>query len=314
MKKMARAAAKAPATVANVACGFDVFGFALNEPCDEVVAEIASEPGVTMLEITGDEGRLPLASDKNTACVAVQALLSSIDAKVGVSLRLKKQLPLSSGLGSSAASAVAALVATNELLGSPFARRDMLPFALEGERVACGTAHADNAAPSLLGGFVLIRSYTPLDVISVPTPKGLWCAIAHPHVEVRTEDARKVISSLVPLGDAVSNWGNAAALIAGLYSNDFALIGRALEDRIAEPARAVLIPGFYDAKNAAMKAGALGCSISGSGPSVFALCSSSDIAAKAAQDMKAAFYENGLESDTFVSEINKNGAELLESV
>lgn len=305
------ARAKAPATVANVACGFDVFGFALNEPCDEVVAQISPESGVTMLEITGDDGRLPLASDKNTACVAVQALLTSLNSKVGVSLRLKKKLPLASGLGSSAASAVAALVAVNDLLGNPLSRREMLPFAMEGERVACGTAHADNVAPALLGGFVVIRSYTPLDVISVPTPKGLWCAIAHPHVEVRTEDARRVISPSIPLARAVSNWGNAAALIAGLYSNDFGLIGRALEDHIFEPARSVLIPGFYDAKEAAMRAGALGCSISGSGPSVFALCSSAEVAKKVAQSMGDAFGKNSLASDVFVSEINQRGAELV---
>ncbi len=304
--------ARAPATIANVACGFDVFGLALNHPCDEVVAENSQSPGVRMLEITGDGGKLPLASDKNTACVAVSAMLKSLGNNAGVALRLKKQLPLASGLGSSAASAVAALVATNALLGNPLTKRALLPFAMEGERVACGTAHADNVAPSLLGGFVLVRSYSPLDIISIPTPNGLHCAVTHPHVEVRTEDARRVISQQIPLNLAVANWGNAAALVAGLYANDFALIGRALDDRIFEPARSSLIPGFWDVKKAAVEAGALGCSISGSGPSVFALCSSKEVAAKAADGMKAAFSKNGLGSDSFVSEVNGVGAEVVE--
>jgi len=303
--------ARAPATVANVACGFDVFGLALEHPYDEVVAESSQAPGAKMLEITGDDGKLPLASDKNTACVAVNAMLKSLGSNAGVSLRLKKGLPLASGLGSSAASAVAALVATNALLGNPLTKRDLLPFAMEGEKVACGTAHADNVAPSLLGGFVIVRSYTPLDVVSVPTPKGLYCAVTHPHVEVRTEDARRVIGSQIPLNLAIANWGNAAALVAGLYANDFALIGRALDDRIFEPARSSLIPGFYDAKEAALKAGALGCSISGSGPSVFALCDSREIATNVAEAMKSAFSRHGLGSDAFVSEINGKGAEVI---
>jgi homoserine kinase len=309
-----RARAKAPATVANVACGFDVFGFALFDPCDEVEASISINPGVRMLQITGDGNRLPLGSSQNTACVAVNAMLQHYGHDVGVSLRLTKNLPLSSGLGSSAASAVAALVAVNALLGSPYSRLEMLPFAMEGERVACGTAHADNVAPSLLGGFIVVRSYQPLDVISIPTPEGLCCAVVHPHIEVRTQDARRVIKTSIPLQMAVANWGNAAALVAGLYSGDFDLIGRSLVDEIFEPDRGPLIPGFTSAKAAAIRAGALGCSISGSGPSVFALCSSHAKAMVVAEAMKKAFAATGLESDTFVSAINREGAQILENV
>lgn len=305
--------AKAPATVANVACGFDVFGFALMDPCDEVIATLVSEPGVRLEKISGDGNRLPLSSTKNTACVAVSALLADYGTNVGISLELIKNLPLASGLGSSAASAVAALVATNELLGSPYSRLQMLPFAVEGERVACGTAHADNVAPSLLGGFVLIRSYDPLDVVSIPTPGGLTCAVVHPHIEVRTEDARRVIKTSIPLKLAIAAWGNAAALVAGLNAGDYGLIGRSLVDNIFEPDRAQLIPGFAATKKAAMDAGALGCSISGSGPSVFALCDSASKASQVAQAMRQAFLDTGLECDAFVSRINSEGASIVES-
>ena len=181
-------------------------------------------------------------------------------------------MPLSSGLGSSAASAVAAVFAANLLAGSPLSRRELLPFTMEAESVACGSAHADNVAPSLLGGFVLIRSYEPLDVVQLPVPAGLSCAVAHPHAELRTEDARRMLKKEIRLSDAIRQWGNLAALVAALYNGDLQLLGRSLQDVVAEPARSLLIPGFAAVKAAALAAGALGCSISGSGPSVFALC------------------------------------------
>ena len=216
-------------------------------------------------------------------------------------------MPLSSGLGSSAASAVAAVTAANILAGRPLAQRDLLPFTIEAERVACGSAHADNVAPSLLGGFVLIRSYVPLDIVQLPVPRGLSCAVVHPHAELRTEDARRVMKKQIPLSDAIRQWGNLAALVAALYNGDLQLLGRSLQDVVAEPARSLLIPGFAGVKAAAMAAGALGCSISGSGPSVFALCATSEASSRAGAAMVAAFRTAGLESDLYVSAVNTKG-------
>jgi homoserine kinase len=301
----------APATVANVASGFDVLGFALDAPGDTVT--LARVPGraVRVASVTGDGGRLPTDA-RNTAAVAVDGFLESIGRPFGAEISLEKGMPLSSGLGSSAASAVAAVTAANILAGSPRTARDLLPFTMEAERVACGSAHADNVAPALLGGFVLIRSYEPLDVVRLPVPRGLSCAVAHPHTELRTEDARRVLKKEIRLKDAIRQWGNLAALVAALYNGDLALLGRSLQDVVAEPARSLLIPGFDGVKAAALAAGALGCSISGSGPSVFALCSSAEDARRVGAAMAAAFTEAGLESDLFLSAVNTQGPVALD--
>lgn len=307
---MKRASAFAPATVANVACGFDILGFALDEPGDEVQAELTENEGVKITAITGDEGRLPLDADKNTASVAVQQLLHATGIKQGVSLELHKKLPLGSGLGSSAASAVAAVVAVNALLETPLSREDLLPFTMEAERIACGAGHADNVGPALLGGFVLIRSYDPLDIIKIPAPEKLCCAVVNPQIEVRTEDARKILRRQVLLKDAVVQWGNIAGLIAGLMKADYALIGRSMKDVIIEPVRSLLIPGYDLVKQAAMEHGALGCSISGSGPSVFALSDDPAKAALTGEHMQQVFVEMGIESTLYVSRVNNLGAKV----
>jgi homoserine kinase (EC 2.7.1.39) len=304
----------APATVANVAAGFDVLGFALDSPGDELVATFSEKPGVTISRITGDDGRLPLDSHKNTAGVSVHALLKYLGETRGIDLRLEKKMPLGSGLGSSAASAVVAVVAVNELLGRPFPKRDLLPFALEGERIACGSAHADNAAPSLLGGFVLIRSYTPLDVIPLPTPEKLYATVIHPHIEIQTKDARGILKQQVSLSNAITQWGNTAGLVAGILMSDYGLISRSLQDVIVEPIRSILIPKFYELKKAALDAGALGCSISGSGPSLFALTDSHDTAQKVANAMTLVLDNIGIGSDVFISKVNQEGAKILEIV
>jgi len=297
----------APATVANVASGFDVLGFALDSPGDSVTLTRSAEKGVRVRSVTGDEGRLPRDPKKNTAAVAAAAFLEKIGNPFGVEIELEKRMPLSSGLGSSAASAVAAVTAANLLAGSPLSRRDLLPFTMEAERVACGSAHADNVAPSLLGGFVLIRSYDPLDVVQLPVPAGLSCAVVHPHAELRTEDARRVLKKEIRLSDAIRQWGNLAALVAALYNGDLQLLGRSLQDVVAEPARSLLIPGFSKVKAAALGAGALGCSISGSGPSVFALCAHQEDSARAGEAMVAAFKAAGLSSDLYLSAVNPRG-------
>lgn len=308
----------APATVANVACGFDIMGLALNQPGDEVEMELTETSGVIIADITGDQGKLPRETEKNTVGVAVARLFEDRGIEAGVSIVLHKHMPLGSGLGSSAASAVAGVFAANELLTRYFPdkaiqkREDLLPYAMEGERLACGSAHADNVAPSLLGGFVLIRSYHPLDVVRIPTPEALCCTVIHPHIEVQTKDARSILKKQLLLKDAVVQWGNAAGLIAGLWQCDFDLIGRSMEDVIVEPVRSILIPGFSNVKSAALEAGALGCGISGSGPSLFALSKDWVIAQQVGEAMGTAFERVGIESEVYVSKINKQGPRVIE--
>lgn len=301
----------APATVANVSCGFDVFGFAVEQPGDEVVLTLKKESGVVIRDIDGDGGRLPREAERNTAGVAVLAFLEAIESKQGVEISLKKNLPLGSGMGSSAASSVAALVGINQLMGEPLLRKELLPFAMEAERVACGSAHADNVAPSLLGGFVLVRGYEPLDVVSIPTPENLFCTLVHPHLELKTEDSRQVLKSNIALKDAVTQWGNIAGLVAGLMKPDYGLIGRSLKDVIAEPVRSLLIPGFNSIKEKAIETGALGCGISGSGPTIFALCTERELACRVGKVMQEEFQKYKLNSEVYISKINNEGGRVI---
>ena len=302
----------APATVANVACGFDALGFALHRPGDIVEAELTDGEQLRILEITFDDVKMPFDAETNTAGVAVKAMLTHLGSEQGISLRVHKRMPLGSGLGSSAASSVAALHAVNLLLGCPFEQRELVPFAMLAEAAACGAPHADNVAPGLLGGFVLVRSYDPLDVIPLDYPKELYCAILHPHIELRTEDARRILRRQIRLSDAVAQWSNLAGLIAGLSRQDYGLISRSLNDFIFEPVRSLLIPGFDRVKDAALQTGALGCSISGSGPSIFALCVSEDQAQRVASAMQQSLSSLELESDVLISAINPEGPGIWE--
>jgi homoserine kinase len=304
--------ALAPATVANVSCGFDIFGFAVEAPADEVIITLTDKPGVVIKEISGDDGRLPLEATRNTSGVAAQAFLKEIGSHHGAEIILHKKLPLGSGMGSSAASSVAALVAINHLYDNPFTREQLLPFAMEAERIACGSAHADNVAPSLLGGFVLIRSYSPLDVTKIPTPPGLYCTLIHPHMELKTEDSRRVLKSSIQMKDAITQWGNIAGLVVGLMKPDYGLITRSLQDVIAEPIRSVLIPGFDNIKATAIKHGALGSGISGSGPTIFTLSTELATAEKVGEEIQQQFVNMKLKSDVFVSRINHTGARIVE--
>lgn len=301
----------APATVANVTCGFDVFGFAVERPFDEVILTLKQEPGVSITRIVGDEGRLPLSTEKNTASVAVLEFLKATGKNVGVNIELIKNLPLGSGMGSSAASSVAALVAVNHLVGEPLQRHQLLPFAIEAERVACGSGHADNVAPSLMGGFVLIRGYDPLDVVSIPTPEGLYCTLVHPQLELKTEDSRKVLKVSVPLREAVKQWGNIAGLVAGLMKSDYDLISRSMNDYIVEPIRSVLIPGFDKIKQSVAESGALGSGISGSGPTIFALSKDAASAEKAGDIIQKQFSRFEVDSEVYISKINQHGAMIV---
>lgn len=310
------AIAFAPATVANVACGFDVLGLALEKPGDTVTAERSDEPGVSLAGIEGDGGRLTLDPDANTATVAAKHLLTTraADPSLGVRITVAKGLPLASGMGSSAASAVAAVVAVDHLLELGASRTDLLTSALEGERMAAGAGHADNAAACLYGGFVLVRPGEKPDVIRLPVPEGLSVAVVRPHREVSTKDSRVLLGKVVQLDNAVAQWANVGALVSGLYTEDWELISRALVDHVAEPVRSENVPAFADVKRAALDEGALGCSLSGSGPSMFALCRDLEIARRVAARMRSTFAERaGLEADEHVSSVSDQGARVCDS-
>ena len=304
--------AYAPGTVSNVGCGFDVLGFALESPGDLVGAEPAETSGVEIVAIEGDGGALPRDPGRNTAGAAVLALLARLGSSRGIRLRIQKGLPLASGVGSSGASAVAAVVAVNELLGRPVGIDVLVECAMTGEIAGCGSAHPDNVAPALYGGFVLARSVNPPDIVRLPVPDGLACAVLHPHLEVKTGPARALLAQAVPLGDAVRQWGNVGALVAGLFLDDMLLIGRAIEDHVAEPRRAHLVPGFAAIKQAARDGGALGCSLSGSGPSVFALCESLERAAHVGKRMLDGFASaSPAKADLWVSLVGRQGARIV---
>ncbi|WNJ18938.1 homoserine kinase [Pontibacter sp. G13] len=299
----------APATVANVACGFDTMGFALNRPGDEIIATFSQTSGIT-ISIEGDHGKLPTIPEKNTAGVAALALLEKLGETRGIHLHIIKGIPIGSGLGSSACSAVAAAFAVNELLGRPLTRKELLPFALAGEAIASGGAiHADNVGPCLLGGMVLVRSNKENDTVNIPTPNNLFAVAVLPDLQILTSEARAILRDEIPMKDAINQWGNLGGLVAGLMKSDYQLIGRSLVDVVAEPYRSRLIPGFETVKQAAMNTGALGCSISGAGPSVFALCEGDATAFQVASVMEAAFAQHGIKSTRYVSTINQKGTE-----
>jgi homoserine kinase len=302
----------APATVSNVACGFDVLGFALHEPGDEVTAAFAPGAGVRIADILGDNGRLPRDAAKNTAGVAAQTLLAAVGERRGVTLTIRKGLPLSSGLGGSAASAVAAVVAVDGLLGAGAPLETLMACAFEGERVGAGSAHGDNIAPAVYGGLVLVRVPNPPDVVRLPVPAGLTAVVVHPPLEIETARARAMLGADVPLADAIRQWANLGAFVDALHRSDFDLLSRALEDTIAEPRRAPLVPGFATIKQSAIAAGALGCSLSGSGPSLFALCRGFETAQAVAAAMTASVVQHiGGVPRTYVSPIAPHGARVV---
>jgi homoserine kinase len=306
----------APATVSNVACGFDVLGFALETPGDVVIAEAGGDEGVEIVAIEGDQGRLSRDPARNTAGAAAVALLARLGARRGLRLTVHKGIPLASGVGSSGASAVASVVAVNELLGRPAPLDVLFECAMQAEIAGCGAAHPDNVAPALYGGWVLARAGAmpdgTSDIIPLPLPEDLSCAVLHPHLEVHTGEARALLGDTVPLGAAVRQWGNLGGLIAGLFRNDLSLIARTLQDHVAEPRRAHLVPGFAHVKNAASAAGALGCSLSGSGPSMFALCPSLERAELVGEAMRSAFAEqSAVAADLWVSPVGRRGARVV---
>jgi homoserine kinase len=312
----------APASISNLGPGFDVLGLALERPGDVVDIEASATPGVEIAGITGGGGALSLDPLRNVAGVAAGAALEAIRqaqphaaVSPGVRLWLHKRMPLASGLGSSGASSVAGALAVHELFDRPLTPRALLMAALEGERSASGSPHADNVAPSLLGGLVLVRSYSPLDVVQLPVPPSLWVVVVHPHCQVSTSAARSLVAERTfTLPQAVRNLGNLGAFVAAVHSGDLELLARSVHDELVEPARAHLIPGFHQVKSAALEAGALGCSIAGSGPSVFAFSEDEGRAGRLAGVMRDAFRSAGkLNSDIFVSQGNAAGARRVEA-
>lgn len=301
----------APATVANVACGFDVMGFALDHPGDTLIVRKNLEEKLSIKAIHNAPS-LPLEAKSNVITVAVQALLSHYNSNQGFDFELTKGVKPGSGIGSSAASSAAAVVAVNELLGNPYTRKELVQFAMKGEECASGTAHADNVAPSICGGFVLVRSYAPLDLVKISAPDDLWCTVIHPQIEVKTRDARSVLKSNVSLKKAIQQWGNLGGLVAGLYTKDYQLIGCSLEDVIIEPLRAILIPGYHEVKAKALAAGALGCSISGSGPSIFTLSQGETTAQKVKIEMAKVYQNFGVDFEIHVSKVNDSGVVIID--
>ncbi|MHB8578909.1 MAG: homoserine kinase [Ignavibacteriaceae bacterium] len=302
----------APASVTNVGSGFDVMGFAIEKPGDEIILKITDEPGIKITKITGDSGKLSKDPYKNTAGLSLISLVEHLEFKKGIEIELHKKMALGSGLGSSAASAVASVFAFNELLGKPLTKKELIQFALEGEKLTCGgSPHADNVAACLMGGFVIVRSLSPIDVVNIDYPKNLYCTIVHPHLEIITANTRKILRRHILLSDAVKQWGNVAGLVAGLVSSNYELIGNSLQDFIVEPVRSILIPNFYEVKNAAVNAGAVGCSISGSGPSIFAFSKSKNTAEKVGDAMRKVLNEIGIGNDLYISKINKTGPKVI---
>jgi homoserine kinase len=296
-----------PATVSNIGCGFDTMGFALDEYCEEIILRTSANLGVRVVKITGDHGEIPYDNNQNTATKALLAFIEKHPIEFGLEIEIHKKMGLGSGLGSSAASAVSSVFGLNYLLGNPFDNNQLLLFALEGEKIASKATHADNVAPCLFGGFVLISSYEPLNIIKLPVPNDLYCAIIHPQIEIKTSEARALLGDTIKLKDAITQWGNVGGLVAGLYKSDYELIGKSIKDKVAEPLRSKLIPGYESIKKSAYNAEAIGCNISGSGPALFALTVTKEKAQKVAEAMKNACDKINVENKIYVSSINQNG-------
>lgn len=299
-----------PATIANVSCGFDVLGVALDNVGDEMVVRKINKKGIFITKITGQD--LPLETDKNVAGVAGLALLEQSDYEGGFEIEIHKKIKAGSGIGSSAASSAGAVWAINQLIDSPFTTKELVHFAMEGEKLASGVAHADNVAPALFGGFTLVRSYEPLDIVKLNTPSLLYATVIHPQIEVKTADSRKILKTKFSLANGIKQWGNLGGLVAGLYTEDYELIGRSLQDHIVEPIRSILIPAFEEIKKQSLEIGALGCGISGSGPSIFSFSKGKKRAEKVAETMNFIYKNIGIDFDIHVSGINTVGIRAID--
>jgi homoserine kinase len=294
----------APGTVANLVCGFDILGLALQDPCDVMTLERTDKPGLTIRHL--DDHGLPDIPEKNVAGVSLLSLMAALEKPIGLHMTIDKKIKPGSGIGSSAASAAGSVAAANALLGNPFSKEQLVQFAMNGEKLATGVKHADNIAPCLMGGVTLIRSIHPLDIISI-TPPPLFVTLVHPQIEVRTADARQILKKQILLKDAIKQWGNIAGLVAGLMKHDYDLISRSLDDVLIEPIRSILIPEFHNVKQRSLQAGALGGGISGSGPSIFMLSKDESTAKAIEMEMASIYTATGIPFSTYVTTINNQG-------
>jgi homoserine kinase len=301
----------APATVANVSCGFDSLGFAVDAIGDEITFTKTAEKGVKITTITGAD--LTYDIDKNAASAVVKKILNAANADFGIELTIHKGFSPGSGLGSSAASAAGAAFGANKLVGNRYSELELTKFAMFGEEVACGSQIADNVAAAIYGGFILVRSYNPLEIIKLPVPDELRVVAIHPQITIKTKDARAVLPKKIALKDAVTQWANVGGLISGLFTDNYPLISRSLVDIIAEPARKPLIPFFDEVKNSALKAGALGAGISGSGPTIFALCEGNEVAKKVYHSIEESYKNKGIDFEMFISKVNQEGIRILKN-
>ena len=302
----------APATIANVSCGFDILGLCLDAVGDEMIIRESKEKGIKITKIVGQD--LTLETEKNVAGVARLSLLKALSSDAGFEIEIYKNIKPGSGIGSSAASSAGAVFGINELLGKPFSTQELVAFAMQGEKLASGTAHADNVAPALFGGFTMVTSYDPLNVIKIDAPTELYATVIHPQIEVKTADSRSVLKQNVSLKTLVTQMGNFGGLISGLYTQDYDLIGRSLHDKIIEPNRSILIPAFDQVKESCLQNDALGSGISGSGPSIFALSRGEEVAKKVAKGMSEVYSKTGVDFDIHISKVNPNGVKILEVI
>ena len=298
-----------PATVANVSCGFDVLGFCLDSIGDEMVVRKTEEKGIRITKIEGYD--LPFEVEKNVAGVSALAMYEAANPDCGFEIEIYKHIKPGSGVGSSSASAVGSVYGMNVLLGNPYSKTELTAFAMKGEAVASQSEHADNIAPALFGGFTLVKSLNPLEILQIPTPPDLFAVVIHPQIEIKTADARKILPETIALKNAINQWSNVGSLIHGLHTNDYDLISRSLEDVVVEPFRSQLIPGFEKIKKTAFENGALGTGISGSGPSVFSLCKTETNAKEVEKAIRQTYQNQNIPFEIYVSKINLEGIKHL---
>lgn len=299
----------APATVANVAIGYDILGFAIDRPGDEILARKGSKPGLVIANIHGDSHKLPRDPEKNTATKGALAMLKDLgEEEAPIELELFKKMPFGSGMGSSAASAAAGVMAVNELLGCPLEKRELAKYAVIGESAADGAIHGDNVIPSLLGGIILIRDNAKFEFMKLPVPSGLSVFVIYPEIEILTKDARAVLSDEVSLTKMIAQTGNIASFVASLYTSDLELMKNSLEDHVIEPQRAQLIPHFYKLQEIALSKGAMNYTISGAGPSMFGFALNTLIAENVSEAIRQYLFDQKIRSHSYISPINVTGA------
>ena len=298
-----------PATVANVACGYDVLGFCLDAVGDEMLIRKVDKKGIRITKIEGFE--LPFKTELNVAGVSALAMYETLQPDCGFEIEIYKNIKPGSGIGSSAASAVGSVFGMNALLGSPYNKTELTQFAMKGEALASKCEHADNLAPALFGGFTLVKSLSPLEILEIPSPDNLYATVIHPQIEVKTADSRAILPKEVKLQEAIVQWANFGSLIHSLHTNNYQLMKRSLHDAIIEPHRSKLIPFYKEVKQAALNAGALGANISGSGPSIFSLCKGIETATLVSEAIKKVYLSTGIKFDIHISKINIEGIKVL---